>query len=255
MRRITVTIQGLAPSRLPGEDPGGGGPPAEIPLSDREAHHVRDVLRLKRGQRLQVTDGTGRFWEGVLTAVTRTAVVVALAGRHEEAPPPVPVTLAVALTKKGLDDLVRKAVELGVARLVPIRTAYTVKGLVPRPERWQRIAIEAAKQSGRAHAIRISEIMLLEAYAATARTGASFVGEHEARLTLLQAATAARPPYTMVIGPEGGFSPEERNVLREAEFSAVTLGPDVMRTETAAIAAGAVLCAVARAGGDVETAG
>jgi 16S rRNA (uracil1498-N3)-methyltransferase len=173
-------------------------------------------------------------------------VVVTVTGRYEEAAPPAPVTLAVGLTKKGFDDLIRQAVELGVERVVPLLTARTVKGLGSKHDRWRRIACEAAKPSGRAHAIHISEVTLLREYAAGTRSGAGFVGELEAPASLLEASVACRPPYSVVIGPEGGLTPEEGGWLREAGFRAVTLGPGVLRTETAAVAAGAILCAAAR---------
>jgi 16S rRNA (uracil1498-N3)-methyltransferase len=242
MRRIVLSMPDPAPAGGPGPHAAG----TVVRLPRREARHAREVLRLQEGQVILLADGRGRLWEGKVGQLTATAVTAILTGRAEEAPPPLPVTLAVAMTKKGFDDLIRQAVELGVTRLIPLRTSRTVKGLAPKPERWGRIAAEAAKQSGRAYTLEVSGPVALPAYGTGSRTGGVFVADPGARESLLAAVREAAPPYEIAIGPEGGLAPEETDALARSGFRPVSLSNGTLRTETAAVAAAAVLGEAAR---------
>ena len=243
MRRVTVTIPSFAGAEL-GE--GVEDPASRVVLPAGEAHHVRDVLRLKQGDPLWIADGRGRLWYGIVASVSATSVSVALSGRSEDAAPPAPVTIAVALIKKGFDEIVRKAVEVGISELVPLVTVRTVKGLTGKDERWCRIAEQAQKQAGRAHALRIRSVVPLADYVAGKQRAGLFIADVEAVEPLSVAARGAVPPFEIAIGPEGGLTADERRFMIAAGFKPVSLGDAVLRTETAAIAAGVLLGEVVR---------
>ncbi|MBP7749202.1 MAG: 16S rRNA (uracil(1498)-N(3))-methyltransferase [Planctomycetes bacterium] len=228
MRRVRVHVPGSAWG-------------ARITLPAREAHHVRDVLRLREGALVEIIDGEGRRRRGVIAAVAAGRVEVALAEGFEEAPAPAPITVAAALVKKGLDDAIRGLVEIGVARFVPLITARTVKGLEPRTERWERIAAEAGKQSGRARRLEIVPCRLLEEFVTDAPGGTRFVADTGAGDPLGASAAAAAPPYEVIVGPEGGFTEEEHAAMLAAGCRPAGLGAYTLRTETAIAAAAAVL--------------
>jgi len=208
---------------------------------------VRDVLRLGVGEVVEVTDGGGSFREAVITAVEAKTVTVTLTGRLRIPPSPAPVTLAVALTKKGLDDVVRKAVEIGVERVIPLRTERTLSNLKAKRERWERIAAEAAKQAGRGYRLGIEEVLEFPLYLRAPASGVvRFVADPDASVPLFSEARNLSPPFEIAVGPEGGFSREELGRLGEAGFRPVSLGDGILRTETAAVAAAVILAEAAR---------
>ncbi len=228
MRRVRVHIPEAAP-----------GPRIALPAG--EAHHVRDVLRLGEGCGLEIIDGGGRRREGVIVAASGDRVEVELAAGAEDAPAPAPVTVAAALVKKGLDDAVRRLVEIGAARFVPLVTARTVKGLAPKAERWARIAAEAQKQCGRSRQLEITPCRRLAELLSAPPPGVRFVADGAARSLLAASAGGEAPPYEILIGPEGGFTEEERGAMLAAGCRPASLGAYTLRTETAVVVAAAVL--------------
>jgi 16S rRNA (uracil1498-N3)-methyltransferase len=196
---------------------------------------------LHEGSCIEVIDGDGKCRDGILVHVAGDRVEVALSGEAKAVANPVPVTVAVALVKKGLDDALRQLVEIGVARVVPLLTARSVKGLTPRSDRWAHVTAEAQKQCGRALALVIEPLRTLPEFLSEAREGTRFFADVGAKSLLTSLASAQEPPFTITIGPEGGFTEDERGAFLAAGFQPVGIGKFILRTETAAVAAAAVL--------------
>jgi 16S rRNA (uracil1498-N3)-methyltransferase len=220
--------------------------PDALRLTGSEAHHAKNVLRLQPGDKAVLFNGRGR---------EITAAVVDVAGRelmlrklHEAETPPLRcrITLAQAIPKgKNMDLIVQKAVEIGASSIVPILSDRTVVRLDPAEAeqkrlKWQTIAIEAAKQCGQNWLPEVG----------TPRTMARFFGErHQFELQLIGslqgdalhlknvlAQLGDRPQNVlMMIGPEGDFTPAELNLARSSGCRPITLGPIILRVETAAI--------------------
>jgi 16S rRNA (uracil1498-N3)-methyltransferase len=215
-------------------------PDGTVRIPRAEVRHLH-TLRLGAGDRLCVFDEAGHEHEVVLTQVTtREAVgrVVATSCASHESP--LELVLVPALVKHDkMDWIVEKATELGVARIAPIQTRYTVaRG--DHTERWRRIALAAAKQCGRTRVPRVDVPRpFVEAIDAEWPGLRLLAWEDEAavRLADLPAAAAA---VTVLVGPEGGFDAPEVAAARTAGFATVTLGRRVLRAETAAIVATAL---------------
>jgi 16S rRNA (uracil1498-N3)-methyltransferase len=211
-----------------------------------EARHIARVLRLRAGDVVAVVDGQGREYAVRLDRVSPGAAVGTVLGvepRHAESP--LAITLAQAVPKGDrMDAIVRAATELGVARVVPLVTARTIVRLdgaraLDRVRRWQRVATEATKQCGRAVIPPVDPPRLL----------ADFVGSDVAgglRLCLwegvaprlgavLDAGDSSPVLATVLIGPEGGFTEDEVGLARSHGFILASLGPRVLRTETAGL--------------------
>lgn len=222
----------------------------QIRLTERDSHHATRVLRLTAGEAIEVLDGAGGLFECRVRSADRRALMADVLGiRRQPAPPP--VALAPALLKgRAMDWLLQKATELGAIRITPLLARRTVVRLadaeIPaRVEDWRWTAIEAAKQCGNAWLPRLDPPRTVDDYlalgeggrllAAVLDPGAAPPGEVLAR------ESEAWPKVTLVIGPEGDFTPEELGALRTAGAVPVTLGPRVLRAETAALAGLAIL--------------
>lgn len=217
--------------------PGGTAPHVVVPDVDRpelapgDRHHLERVRRLREGDDLSVTDGRGAWrWCRFGVALEADGEVV-----HDPAPAP-PITVAFALVKGERPELVvQKLTELGVDRIVPFLAERSVVRWEPdkaerNRERLARVALEAAMQSRRTWLPEVAPVTSFdEVVALPGAAGADRDGEPP---------TLDRP--TLLVGPEGGWSPQERAALR----SLVGLGPTVLRAETAAITGAAVLCAL-----------
>lgn len=224
---------------------------ANVALIGPEAHHLRDVLRLKQGAPVEAFDGRGNFARGHVESVTRDAVNLAL-GRAEasQSETSVRLTLAVALLKGDkLADVVRPATELGVHGFTLLKTTYADVADLPtaRRSRLERIAEEAARQCGRAVVpkidgpISLAELLARDEAAEPGR--ALIVADPRASHTLGEVRTllADVTAATVVTGPEGGLSMEEVRMLEDAGAVAVGLGPRILRAETAPVALAAAL--------------
>ena len=211
-------------------------------LEGAELHYLRDVLRLRRGARIEVFDGEGRSLVAELATIGAAGAELVLreaAAKIREST--LELTLAVAVAKAAkLDWVVEKATELGVTRIVPFASERAVAALErggSRIDRWRRIAAAAAAQSGR---IRCPEILAARSFAQLMSLAAS----HDRALLFsttggdaLADARGAVGSIVVATGPEGGFSATEVAQARQAGFSVATLGPRVLRAETAAIVA------------------
>lgn len=224
-----------------------------ITLSANEARHARDVLRLDRGDEVFVFDGEGREYRCNITDIASRSMTLTVAEETEAAKPesPLDLTLAVALLKgEKFDLVVQKATELGVTKLVPIITTRAdvrirePQDAARKVERWQRIALEAAKQCGRAR------LMLVNAPTNLDESFGSITDVHlgvmftERDGGSVEVAFESKPQYKSVIamvGSEGGWTDDEISQARKHEWQLVTLGGRTLRAETAAIAAATLL--------------
>lgn len=220
-------------------------PGARITLPEHSAHHAREVLRLRAGDTVRLFDGRGEEYDAVLDRVTRQEVHAYIRGIASPRPEsPLRITLALSPLKGDRMELVvQKATELGVAAIVPVVTIRTDAAARPalrgtRQERWEKVASGAAEQCGRAVVPDIPPTTTLDRLAAD-----PFEGE---RVVLLETADApplsglfatAPPALLLLVGPAGGFDPTEVESLRRAGFHSASLGPRVLRSETAAVAA------------------
>jgi 16S rRNA (uracil1498-N3)-methyltransferase len=216
-------------------------------LRDDEARHCTRVLRAKVGDTIRVFDGHGSEWPASITAVGRDTVEIALgeplpAGASSR----VPLTLAVALPKGDRQKwLVEKLTELGTARLVPLVTERGVAEATDAARvRLKRGVIEACKQCGRTLLMEIASPATLQELAVrypaavrlVANPGGTSLGDQRRTLS-----GQAITEIVAAVGPEGGFTEEEVAQAVAAGFELVSLGPEILRIETAAIALAACL--------------
>jgi len=223
-------------------------PGAHVELPEHAAHHAREVLRLRAGAAVRVFDGAGHEWDAVLDQVTRRTVSArmlhAVAARPES---PLRLVLAMAVLKGDRMELVlQKATELGVAEVWPVVTFRTDAAARPalhgsRSERWERVAAGAAEQCGRAHVPHVAPTVTLRALLDRPFDGRRVaLLETPGHAPLASLALDARTPLLLLVGPAGGFEPAEAAQLAAASFLAASLGPRILRAETAAVAAVAI---------------
>jgi 16S rRNA (uracil1498-N3)-methyltransferase len=225
-------------------------------LVGAQAAHMARVLRAQAGMEADVVAG-GRVFHAVVASAAPEEVVFRL-GTELDAEPALPVTLVVSIYKfDRMEWAIEKATELGVATILPAVAQRTEKHLaqsaVKRVERWRRIAHEAAQQSRRADVPEILDPVSLAAHlksAPAAGVQRIVLAEQERRNNLRSAVEAAvndagneRPQLEIAIGPEGGWSPQEETLLAANGWKAVTLGPRILRAETAALTALSVVAA------------
>jgi 16S rRNA (uracil1498-N3)-methyltransferase len=230
--------------------------PAELTLSAEESHHLVAVNRARAGDRVVAFDGRGREWDCELTSDRKNAAVLAVRGRRVIPPLPYAITLGQALPKgPAMDAIVRKATEIGAAGIVPLESERTQvhfeAGRGDRKiEKWQTAALEAAKQCGNPFLPEVQPVQNAAAFMAAARDFdlkliASLHPGAKSLKSVLAAFHAAqgRSPRKVLwlIGPEGDFSPAELDRAQSAGFAPVTLGPLVLRCETAATYALSIL--------------
>jgi 16S rRNA (uracil1498-N3)-methyltransferase len=213
-------------------------------LEGDAANHIMRVLRLRPGDPLTLFDGRGGEHAARVEGFRKNAVIVAVGDRLATAvESPLSLTLAQGVSRgERMDWVVQKATELGVTRIIPVMTERTVVRLdAKQAERkrlhWQGIAIAACEQSGRDRLPGIETPLGLAAFLGKADMGATRVLLSPA--ASLRIADLPRPPGSVVvlIGPEGGLAEGEQRAARDAGFLGVRLGPRILRTETAAVAA------------------
>lgn len=217
-----------------------------VTLGADETHHLRDVVRQRVGDIVSVFDGVGGEFECVIREIRRSSAELEVVRRTEPRSPesPIRVTLAAALLKADKFELViQKAVELGVAELIPLitdRGEANAKHSEKRMVRWQRIILDASKQCGRATLMTIDEPMKFRSLLANAADPAEMALFAERDGVRLADATG-RSIRVVVIGPEGGWSDAEIAAAKAAGCQVVTLGGRILRAETAAIAITAIV--------------
>jgi 16S rRNA (uracil1498-N3)-methyltransferase len=211
------------------------GESVPIALDAAQANYLANVLRLKAGDSVLLFDGASGEWRAAIAEVGKKRMTLLVAERTRP-PETIPdLWLAFAPVKRApVEWLVEKATELGVARLVPVMTQRTVVERL-RLDRLRSIAIEAAEQCGRTILPKFAEPVALEDFLRNNDRTLYFADEAGGE----PAAAAFVPgPATILIGPEGGFAPDERAAIRAAPNArAISLGPRILRAETAALAA------------------
>lgn len=224
------------------------GTAAVVELSTAESHHAMHVLRLGAGAEVELFDGRGRRSAGRIAQAKHGKVSVEATGLVIESPRPAPtIHLATAIPKgKRLDWLLEKATELGAASLRAVRFERSVSGGEPlgegARERWRTHCIAAAKQCGLDFLPEIHDPLTLQAFLAAPAAGPAvrLVGDlGQGAVSLPQALSEWKPheqPVTVLVGPEGGFTPTEREVILASGFARVRLGSSILRIETAGLA-------------------
>ena len=225
----------------------------EITLDSEQTKHLRDVLRLRAGENINVFDGVGREFSCAIQEIgkreTRLKIINEANPRAPESS--LDLTLAVALLKGEKFDLVlQKAVELGVTRLVPLQTRRAdvklkdVREIEKKLERWRKIVFEAAKQCGRARLMQIENPQSFEKFVEKSSTPNS---SDETRVLFSERGGEKfsdlknGKKFVAVIGAEGGWEDSEIDLARANGFKIVTLGGRILRAETAAISVAAIL--------------
>ncbi len=234
----------------PAELTAGAGGVARV--EGDEHHHLSRVLRLSVPDEIWLFDGEGIGWSGIIDTIERDRTLVRLvAADRRPVEPALHLTLAQGVPHHDRMDLaVQKCTEVGVGRIVPILTERSV--MRPRDdagwkrlERWRRVARDAARQSGRLRVPEVAEPLSWDSWLASQAAGPGprwILSTQPGTPPLARHPIGAGPASAIVaVGPEGGFTPEEIDLAIAAGYVAAGLGPRILRAETAAIAAVALI--------------
>jgi 16S rRNA (uracil1498-N3)-methyltransferase len=220
-------------------------------LEGEQAQHLSRVLRAQPGMEFDVV-AAGQAWSARITSVTRDSVEFELL-EELAAAAALPVALLLSVFKfDRMEWAIEKAVELGCSRILPVLAERTEKHLAQaagkRVERWRRIALEAAQQSRRSDLPEIADPLRLPPILAEKRPWhrilLSETEEQQPLLRILQAGSKSPADLALAIGPEGGWTQAEVAAFRDAGWQSASLGPRILRVETAAIAALAAVLAI-----------
>jgi 16S rRNA (uracil1498-N3)-methyltransferase len=226
-------------------------------LKGEQAAHLIRVLRAQTGMECDMVAGD-RVWRAVISGVSGDAVRFTLVS-EVEAEPALPVTLLLSVFKfDRMEWVIEKATELGAERFIPMTARRSEKHLVQaapaRLERWRRVAREAAKQSRRSDVPVVEDVVSLKSATRiqAPQPGLSLLLAEQERTTTLYAAmqaalqqpTMEKPAVNLAVGPEGGWTAEEEALFGAEGWQAVSLGPRILRAETAGITAMAVIAAM-----------
>lgn len=226
--------------------------PDHLTLDEAESHHCSDVLRLRIGDRVIAFNGTGTEVTAEITLLTKREVGLRPLFSQSTPRPAAAITLAQAVPRgKNMDLVIQKATELGAAEIQPLISERTVVRLdaaeaADKQEKWQRIAIEACKQCGQNHLPKVLPPLTLERFfsrrpgqemliIAAIEPGARRLKELLAEWSTLHPGSAGPSSVLVLIGPEGDFTPSEVGLAKSAGCLPMSLGPIILRTETAAI--------------------
>jgi 16S rRNA (uracil1498-N3)-methyltransferase len=223
---------------------------ATLRLEGREAHHALQVLRLQRGELVTVLDGTGREFLCAVETSSRTVLTLSVSLKNFVAAPPCAITLLVGLPRgKIIEDIIQKAVELGVRRVIPLLSERVVAHLdddraAGKRDKWHQVAIEAIKQCGAAWLPTVeAPVTIGQFLGRNENFELSLVGSLQPERRPPRAVLRdfeinhGRPPQNAAvwIGPEGDFSAIELAAIQNSGAQPVTLGNLVLRVETAAV--------------------
>jgi len=218
-------------------------------LAGEAAQHLRKVLRAERGFQYEISDNES-LWLAEIEDFRRDAVTFKLLERLPLPPRAAEVHLYPALIKfDAFEWMLEKTTELGVASITPVYPLRTDKGLdqaaMKRMERWRRIILEAGQQSRRVPRPVLNPLCQLGEALAQPAAQRLFCDEQSGAAPVLSILTKGAEPIAAIIGPEGGWDERERAAALSAGWQAVSLGPHILRAETAACAVLAVLTAAA----------
>jgi 16S rRNA (uracil1498-N3)-methyltransferase len=219
-------------------------------MEGEAAHHLGHVLRAQKGQLYELSDGSAA-WLARIEAVSRDRVEFALLERLPAPPPTADITLLLSIVKfDAFEWAIEKATELGVSAIVPLAAARSETGLLAaapkRSQRWQKILLEASQQSRRLRLPTLNAIAKpADAFGAQAGKFSLLLSERtdapSIRTVLTSPQAANTEAALLAIGPEGGWTDEEFSTARAAGFHEVSLGPLILRTETAVVSALSIL--------------
>lgn len=239
----------MSESRVYLETPLASGSVIELP--EGAFRHLVQVLRMRAGESLRVFDGRGGEYEAVIESVAKRGATLAIGAFHDvDRESPLSITLVQGISKgERMDWTLQKAVELGVTAVVPVITERCNVSLDrerqdKKLDHWRGVMIAACEQSGRTRVPVLHPVQKLTDWLAQATSGVRLMLDPEAD-TALPAPGVGVVPLSLVIGPEGGLSAAELATGARAGCLRVRLGPRVLRTETAGVAALAVLQALA----------
>jgi 16S rRNA (uracil1498-N3)-methyltransferase len=219
-----------------------------IRLAAEESHHLAGVLRLAEDARVFVFDGEGLEWECEIRRIAKGEVELEITRQLDDpVESPLDLTLAQALIKGDkLDWVVQKSTELGVSRIVPLITDHSEVRLIgdraeQRLRRYERISLEALKQCGRRRLVKIVEPITLADFctgeAANEARGSNLIFSERGGRSLQDIAGHPVNKINLFVASEGGWSKREMEMAQASHFFPVSLGPRILRTETAAIVA------------------
>lgn len=222
----------------------------QIYVSGKEAHHILDVMRLKRNDEVIAFDGLGNEYRGRISDTKEKTLVISILERLKKNPLAVNIALAQAIPKRDkMDYIVEKCTELGVRSMIPMITERTVVRMdktdrEKRRARWIRIAEEASKQCGRSDIPEIKNILSFEDAVKSTRNYnlkliPSLIGERKELKCVISNKKIS--DAVIFIGPEGDFNDSELKLALLNGFCAVSLGPLTLKSDTAAIAAVSIL--------------
>jgi 16S rRNA (uracil1498-N3)-methyltransferase len=220
--------------------------PGLLSLPADQAHHARDVLRLEVGDEVELFTASGEAAAGRITQSSPAGVVVE-AEQVTAQRAGFELTIASAVPKAARGDwMIEKLSELGVARFIPLMTDRSVvhpegKNKI---ERWQRLAAEAAKQSRRAGVMQITSLMSLHDLLKTLSSPSAYLSTAPHAHSLSSLLDPQSSSLTLLVGPEGGWSDGEMATFSQRHLTPITLGETILRVETAAMAAAAVVAAL-----------
>ncbi len=224
----------------------------EIKIYGEEYKHIKNVLRLKRGDNITVSDGMGIDYAVTVESFEINCVVTRIVrSQNNFTEPPIDITLFQGIPKSDkMDLIIQKSIELGVKRIFPVLMERTVvrfgsdKDIDNKASRWQRIAFEAAKQCSRGIIPKIERPVTYDyALELSKESQLSIVPYEKEKSSTLKQLLRRSPAKSVAvfIGPEGGFSEDEVKKAELSEAVPVTLGPRILRTETAGIAVLSIL--------------
>jgi 16S rRNA (uracil1498-N3)-methyltransferase len=220
-------------------------------ITGDSAHHLTRVLRVEVGQTFEISD-SGRVWLATVETARKNLVRFTVIEELDPGPEPPAVTLFLALIKfERFEWAVEKATELGVTRIVPVEAARSERGLFEgsrsRVERWRRIAREASEQSRRLRAPEIADPIKFAEALKDSSARRIWLDERPGAPPLLHAfLPAENDPIALIVGPEGGWTDSERVALPAAGWTGASLGPTILRAETAACASLAIVSQMCR---------
>ncbi|CEK12192.1 16S rRNA (uracil(1498)-N(3))-methyltransferase [Legionella hackeliae] len=229
---------------------GDYSPGQELELSSAAGQHVGVVLRMQPGDKITLFCGDNREFEAVITSVHKKKVMVAIVAQHfVNRESPQVIHLAQGISKgERMEIVIQKAVELGVTSITPLLTERSVvrldeERMEKKIAQWQAIAIAACEQCGRNQVPKIEKALHLNHYLKRGSNALKFVLHPEMAKNWRDYEFHTQE-LILMIGPEGGFSEQEISEILSYNFNPLSLGPRILRTETAAIAALSVLQAV-----------
>ncbi|VVC74863.1 Ribosomal RNA small subunit methyltransferase E [Aquicella siphonis] len=217
---------------------------ASLYLDERASHHLARVLRAKTGEKIVLFNGSGGEFTAVITGISKKNVSVEVIGYTEkdiESPLRLHLAQGIARGEK-MDFIVQKAVELGAVQIIPLVTERCNVRLgndreARRWQHWQSVAVSACEQSGRNRLPLVAQPVIFKSWLANLKTDFGYVLSPHVRGGLPARSVPPETVITLLIGPEGGLSDQEVDMAVQHGLKPLSLGPRILRTETAAISA------------------